>query len=505
MSKAATPILEMRGIVKQFGSAVVNDHIDFTVYPGEVHALLGENGAGKTTLMNILYGMYHPDEGEILLRGEPIRITSPRVSLEHGIGMVHQHFMLVDAFTSSENVFLMTNQSSLSRIRKGTMESELQNLADKYGMEVDVSSPVSQLSVGMQQRVEILKLLYVGAEILIMDEPTAVLAPQECDVLFEIIEKLTADNKSIIFVSHKLEEVLRISDRITILRDGKLAETALNENLNKQKIIEMLLGSAFEAEMHEKAATSYTKCPLVAEGLEGKDSRGVQTLNRVSLSVREGEVLGIAGLEGNGQEELMDILAGLKQPTSGTIEVDGEDLTGRDANAFTKAGVAYVPTDRNHVATVGVMPLYQNWELRRAGGEKGKWKFDGKKLAQETKDAITDYDIRVSGHDEKTMNLSGGNLQKFILARELDKDPKILILSNPTRGIDVKASWDIRNRILTARDNGMAVIISSGDLEELFYLADRMIVLFRGAIKKEVDPKHITVNELGSLMLGVDP
>lgn len=503
METGRTPLLEMRGIVKRFGPALVNDHVDFTVYPGEVHALLGENGAGKTTLMNILYGMYQPNEGEIRIRGKAVQITSPKISLERGVGMVHQHFMLVDSFSSAENVYLMSSKPFWAGLHKREMKRELQALADKYNMEVDLSSPVNKLTVGMQQRVEILKLLYVGADILILDEPTSVLAPQECEALFRIIRKLVEHDKSIIFISHKLEEVLQISDRITVLRQGRVAETMKNENLDKPRIIEMLIGGTFRLETPEKPPVRTESVALEVRNLAAKDSRGVRTLQGVSFQVHKGEIVGVTGLEGNGQDELMDVLAGLNKPLEGSIRVEGADLTGQNTEAFIRNGVAYVPSDRNNVATVRKIPLYENWEMRRHRAEKGAWLLNSRRMGEDTRKAIADYDIRVAGYDARTENLSGGNLQKFILARELSKEPDVFVCSNPTRGIDVKASWAIRNRLLEARAAGMAVVISSGDMEELFYLADRLLVLYRGSILAEADPKQITVNELGSLMLGV--
>lgn len=503
MKEISTPLLEMLGIVKRFGGQVVNDHVDFTVCPGEVHALLGENGAGKTTLMNILYGMYQADEGEIRIKGKPVQITAPRVSLTHGIGMVHQHFMLVEPYTAAENIQLMTDKPLYTRVDRAKMAAEVEELAARYGMEVDVHTPISKLSVGMQQRIEILKLLYVGAEILILDEPTAILAPQECEVLFRIIRKLVEDKKSILFISHKLDEVLQISDRITVLRHGKVATTTENLNLDKKQIVEMLIGSSAEMERVEKTAVTGNEPVMELRQVTAADERGIQMLNGVDLRVCKGEILGVAGLEGNGQDELMDVLAGLKRATGGTVTLKGKDITHRDTATFIQKGVAYVPADRNNVASVREFALFQNWELRRAKrGKHSSW-LNKKKIIRETMDAIREYDIRVAGCDTRTENLSGGNLQKFILARELGKEPELFVCSNPTRGIDIKASMAIRNRILQASAGGTAIVVSSGDVEELLYLADRLVVLYRGKVVAEVNPKTITMNELGSLMLGV--
>lgn len=496
----------MKGIVKSFGNVLVNDHVDFSVYPGEVHALLGENGAGKSTLMNILYGMYQPDEGEIKIHGERIEISSPDVALKKGIGMVHQHFMLVDTFSAAENACLMADKKNHERVSHEKIEQDLIELANSYGMDIDVSSQISRLSVGMQQKVEILKLLYIGADILILDEPTSVLAPQECEMLFDVIEKLLENGKSVIFISHKLEEVLRISDRITILRNGKLVHNSECETLDKQQIVELMIGSSF-CENYAKNRTSIKsgdkKTILEVENISAKDSRGLLKLKNVSFHVSEGEILGIAGLEGNGQDELMDVLGGLITGCSGHVRIKGEDFTNKSTSDYIKKKVSYIPADRNNVATVANFPLCMNWELRRHRNGKDSIFIDQLAIENKTKEAIESYDIRVSSCMERTSSLSGGNLQKFIVARELDKNPRVLLCSDPTHGIDVKAAHDIRNRLLKARSLGMAIVVSSSDLEELCLLADRLIVLYRGAVLAEVDPNTTSTNELGSLMLGV--
>lgn len=414
--------------------------------------------------------------------------------------MVHQHFMLVESFNAVENILLSSGESGTHVIRKERTAKELEELAAQYGMEADLRTPVGRLSVGMQQKVEILKLLYTGAEVLIFDEPTAVLAPQECESLFSVIKRMIQSGKSVIFISHKLEEVLRISDRIMVLQKGRVIEDTPNVNLDRKKIIEMMIGESYDFELLERRSAPKGGTILEARDVYAKDARGVQLLNGVSFQVHKGEILGIAGLEGNGQDELMEVLAGVTACSSGSVYINDREMN-RTAE-FIQKGVAYVPSDRNNVASVRGFRLYDNWPLRRFPL---KWLLPYSSIKREAEEAIREYDIRVSNCEEFSQNLSGGNLQKFILSREMSKAPEILICSNPTRGIDVKASLDIRSRILRAKDNGMTVVLSSGDFEELFYMADRILVMYRGKIFAETTPEDTTVNRLGSMMMGVMP
>lgn len=500
-----TPAIEFRGITKRFGAFTANDHIDLKIYPGEVHALLGENGAGKTTLMNILYGMYKPDEGEIFKNGKPLKIHSPQDAIRAGIGMVHQHYMLIDVYSAAENVFLMGNDPWYRRKKDKEIEAGLEKIAKEYGLEVDVHAPVEKLSVSTQQRVEILKLLYVGADVLVLDEPTSFSTPQEVDTLFETIEKLVAHGKSIIFISHKLEEVLRISQRITVLSLGRVCGQMMTRDADKQKVIRMMIGENMEPPKYDKkqfADEDRTEL-MRLENIAAKDDRGAQSLNDVSLSLRTGEIIGIAALEGNGQAEMAEVITGLRATAGGHIYVEGREMHTDTAVDFIQAGVSCVPADRVNVGSVKEDPLYQNWILRKTNPPRKHGVLNYKKIREEAQKAIDDYDVRTTGIKQRSGLLSGGNMQKFILARELDKEPKVLVCSYPTRGLDIKATYFIRETIQKCRDNGVGVVLFSGEMEELFSLSDRIIVLYKGRIVGEVFPEDYNAYEIGRMMMGV--
>ncbi len=505
MEMEKKPLLELKSIRKQFGSVAANDNVNLKIYPGEVHALLGENGAGKSTLMNILYGMYQPDTGIIEKNGKAIQIRSPRDAMRNGIGMVHQHYMLVDVYTSAENVFLMGDDPWWKRKNDKEIERELDKLGKQYGLEVDATVPIHTLSVGMQQRVEILKLLYTGADVLILDEPTAVLLPQECDTLFETIDSLVAHGKSIIFISHKLEEVLRVSQRITVMSQGHVEGQMMTADANKEKIVRMMIGKDISPpDMHRKTVGDDERREILrVEDLAAKDGRGVDTLNGVSLTLRSSEVLGIASLEGNGQTELAEVLAGVRRPTRGSVVINGKTASTANAHDFILNDICYVPADRNEVGTVKDFPLYENWILRRKHLPKKHGLIDYRTVADETAEAMVEYDVRAPGIKTRSANLSGGNLQKFILAREMHKGPRVLICSYPTRGLDIKASWFIREQLLASRDAGLGVMLISGEMEELFGLSDRIIVLYRGKVVGEVNPRDVSIYDVGRMMMGV--
>jgi len=499
------PMLELKGICKSFGNFKANDQIDLKIYPGEVHAVLGENGAGKSTLMNIIYGMYQQDEGSIEKDGKTIYIKSPRDAMKYGIGMVHQHYMLVNVYSAAENVFLMGNDPWWKLKNDNEIESTLDELGKKYGLEVDVHSPIGKLSIGMQQRIEILKLLYIGADLLILDEPTAVLLPQECNMLFDTIEVLVKHGKSIIFISHKLDEVMHISQRITVLSKGKVEGEMMTKNADKSKIIKMMVGSDMEAPILEKKQFPDEKKEEVVrlKDVKAKDERGVSTLNGVSFSINKGEIVGIASMEGNGQAELAEVITGVRKVESGKIYIRGTEISTITAKDFIDNDIAYVPSDRNEVGTVKDFPIYENWILRSKEPPKKHKLLDYLKIKEQTKKAIDDYDVRTTGINARTGNLSGGNLQKLILARELNKMPQAIVCSYPTRGLDIKASWFIRAKVMEMRDIGIGVLLISGDMEELFALADRLIVLYRGEVVAEVLPQDVTVYDVGRMMMGV--
>jgi general nucleoside transport system ATP-binding protein len=495
-------LLELLGITKRFPGIVANDHVDFDLGKGEVHALLGENGAGKSTLMNILYGLYHPDEGEIRLNGKHIRIDSPRDAIDHGIGMVHQHFMLIPVMTVAENIVLATEPTKGPFLDLASAEKRVQELSTQYGLTVRPEAKVASISVGMQQRAEILKALYRGAEILILDEPTAVLTPQEASELFTIIRSLQADGKSIIFISHKLNEVLEIADRITVLRQGKKIDTVPREGATREGLARLMVGREVVLSV-EKPPAEPGETLLEVKDLVVADERGLEAVRGVSFEVKAGEIVGIAGVDGNGQSELIDALTGLRSPVGGKITAAGEDLTSANAREALDAGVGHIPEDRQVRGLVLDFTLAENLALHdftKEPNSRWGWLYPGR-LIERAARLLKEFDVRGGRPQTLAASLSGGNQQKVVIAREVSRDPRILVAAQPTRGLDVGAIEFVHRRLVKERDEGRAILLVSFELEEILSLSDRILVVYEGRIVGEYEP-GVSEEELGIAMTG---
>jgi ABC-type uncharacterized transport system ATPase subunit len=499
------PILELKGITKQFPGVLASDHINLILQKGEILALLGENGAGKTTLMNILYGLYQPDEGEILINGNPVKCQSPNDAIAKGIGMVHQHFMLIPVFTVAENVMLGDETvKSLGFLDRASASKKIEELSHKYNLAVNPSDYVSDLPVGVQQRVEIIKLLYRQAEILIFDEPTAVLTPQEADELFEIMRSLSAQGKSIIFITHKLREVLAIADRIMVLRRGRVTGEALPAEADQEILAEMMVGREVNLVV-EKADKVPGEIVLVVENLTAVDKAQNIMVDEVSLTVREGEILGIAGVQGNGQTELCEAITGMQKPTGGRITLLGQDISKATPRCITEIGSAHIPEDRQRDGLVLPFPVAENLVLctyYQPPFSKGIL-LDYPAIMNNADHLVEDFDIRTPSSLTPVSTLSGGNQQKVIIARELSRPIKFLIASQPTRGLDVGSIEYIHKRIVQKRDEGCAVLLISPELDEIMELSDRIAVMFRGKIIAVKESKEITKEQIGLLMAGI--
>ncbi|MFZ5819119.1 MAG: ABC transporter ATP-binding protein [Chloroflexota bacterium] len=496
-------VLQAKGITKRFPGVLANDKVDFDLRKGEIHVLLGENGAGKTTLMNILYGLYHQDEGEMLVNGKPVKIKDPNDSIAQGIGMVHQHFMLVPVFTVAENVMLGDETTKRGFLDRKTVSAKVRELSRQYGLDVDPDALVGQLPVGVQQRVEIVKTLYRDAQILILDEPTAVLTPQEADELFVIMRGLTERGVSIIFITHKLKEVLAVSDRITVMRAGRVVGTVTPQEMNEAKLASMMVGREVILKVKKEPAKPKEEI-LKVEDLHVQDDRGLETVRGVSFEVRQGEILGIAGVQGNGQTQLTEALTGLRVTQSGRVTLSGKDVTGKTPRPIIETGLAHIPEDRQRhglvlgysVADNMVLCNYYRPPFAR-----------GMALQQEAVDAnarklIEDFDVRTPSPFVPASKLSGGNQQKVIVARELSRDVKLLIASQPTRGLDVGSIEYIHKEIVLMRDRGIGVLLISAELDEIMALSDRIAVMYRGQIVATVDSKTATREQLGLWMAG---
>jgi general nucleoside transport system ATP-binding protein len=497
------PVLELRDITKRFPGVIANDHVDFDLRRREVHALLGENGAGKSTLMNVLYGLYSPDEGEIVVKGEPVRMRSPKDAIDHGIGMVHQHFMLIPVMTVAENIVLATEPRRAGVLLDySAARRRVEELARTFNFRIDPDAPVEKLTVGQQQRVEILKALHRGADILILDEPTAVLTPQEALELFEILRTLVREGMSIVFISHKLGEVLEIADRITVLRRGKAVETVPREGATEEALARLMVGREVLLRV-EKAAAQPAEPALRVEDLHVLDDRRLEAVHGVSLEVRRGEIVGIAGVDGNGQSELIDALSGLRHPTSGKVWLGDRDVTGASAGQILDLGLGHIPEDRQRRGLVLDFTLAENVALhdfdKRPNSRFG-WLFP-KRMVRRAQGLLRQFDVRGGGAQTRAAALSGGNQQKVVLAREMGRDPKLLIAAQPTRGLDVGAIEFVHRRLVDARDGGEAVLLVSLELDEILSLSDRILVLYEGRIVAEHGP-DVTEEELGIEMTG---
>lgn len=496
--------MEMRSITKRFPGVLANDRIDFEVKSGEVHALLGENGAGKSTLMNVLYGLYQADEGQIFLNGEEIRIQSPTDAIKNGIGMIHQHFMLVETLTVAENVALGLESSrkpltDLDRVTERVLE-----LADVYGLEMDPGAYIWQLSVGQRQRVEIMKALYRGAALLILDEPTAVLTPQEVDELFQIIREMAEDGHALIFISHKLHEVIDISDRVTVLRGGRKVGTYQTEEVTKSDLARRMVGREviFRPDIAEVEAGEVR---LEVDHVSCKSDRGTPGLREVDLEVRSGEILGVAGVSGNGQLELAEVITGLREVTEGRIILDGEDITRYPPIERTDRKLAYIPEERMRDGMIKEFTVAENLILRehhrKPFSQSG---FLNLKAIRENSDELIDnYQIKTPSRETLAKSLSGGNIQKVVVARELSRKPRVIVASQPTRGLDVGATEYVREQLLSQRKEGTAILLISEDLDEILALADRIAVIYEGQIMGIVPGDQATPQELGLMMAGV--
>jgi simple sugar transport system ATP-binding protein len=500
---SAAPVLELRGITKRFPGIVANDHVDLDLLPGETHALLGENGAGKSTLMNVLYGLYHPDEGQIVVKGERLSLGSPSDAIEHGIGMVHQHFMLIPVMTVAENVVLASEPThGKAFLDMGAAIARVEELSKQFGLAVDPRARVESISVGQQQRVEILKALYRGADILILDEPTAVLTPQEAAELFRILDGLTEQGKSVIFISHKLHEVLEIADRISVLRRGKLVETIPRAGATEESLARAMVGREVLLRV-DKTPAQPGGTLLAVEDLHVLDDRGLEAVRGVSFEVRAGEIVGIAGVDGNGQTQLIDAIAGLTHVASGHVRLGGRDLTGEGAKKALDAGLGHIPEDRQRRGLVLEFSLAENLVLHDYDKEPASrfgWLRPGV-LVQRASRVLRAFDVRGGGPSTRAGALSGGNQQKVVLAREIERDPSVLIAAQPTRGLDVGAIEFVHRRLVEERDEGRGILLVSLELDEILSLSDRIFVIYEGQLVAEYGP-DVSEEKLGIAMTG---
>lgn len=505
MSNTVLPALEVRNMTKQFPGVLANDHISFTLLPGEIHAFLGENGAGKSTLMNILYGLYDPDEGEIFIHGKPVKIKNSADAIRLGLGMVHQEYALVDTLTVTENIMLGTELHRGPLIDARRASQRVKELSEQYGLKVPPDAVVGELPIGVQQRVEILKALYRNVRMLILDEPTAVLTPQEANDLFRVMQEFAAQGKAIIFITHKLREVLAIADRITVLRRGRVVGTASPAESTDRSLAAMMVGREVVLQVEKKAATPGEPV-LVVDKLTVRDDRGLTVLNNVSLEVRAGEVLGIAGVQGNGQTELVEAITGLQTTASGTVTLLGQNITARSPRTITEQGVAYIPEDRKGTGLVLGYSITDNMVLSSYYKPPftQHMTLNDAAMRENAETLINTFDVRTPSADTRAGSLSGGNQQKIIVAREFSRTNTLLIAAQPTRGIDVGSIEFIHRSIIAQRDAGVAVLLVSAELDEVLALADRIAVMYHGEIVGTLAAAEATREQIGLLMAGVN-
>jgi general nucleoside transport system ATP-binding protein len=492
----------MRGIVKRFPGVVANDGIELIVRRGEIHALLGENGAGKTTLMNILFGIYHQDEGEVLINGHLVRFAGPRAAVEAGLGMVHQHFMLIPRFTVAENVILGSEGAGL-RLDRAAAEARVAELAEEYGLNVTPKARLEELPVGIQQRVEILRALYQGAKMLILDEPTALLTPQEVEELYRILERLRAAGGTIIFITHKLREVAAISDRVTVIRHGRSVGTRETARTTAAELAELMVGREVLLQVHRPPAVPGEPI-LAVEEVTVRGPGSLSAVDNLSLGVRRGEIVGICGVEGNGQTELVEVIAGLRKPDSGRVVLKGRNVTGAGPVELHRAGLSYIPEDRHHRGLVLDFTLTENVLLGNLDGEPfaGGGRIDYRAADEATAAMMREFDVRAPSVDTAARSLSGGNQQKLIIARELFRKPDVILAVQPTRGLDVGAIEFVHKQLVQQRDSGQAILVLSFELDEVLDLSDRILVLYGGKIVGEFLSGQVDRTTLGLLMGG---
>ncbi|WP_336337329.1 ABC transporter ATP-binding protein [Haloarcula brevis] len=500
-----TPAVSLSGITKRFGDVVANDGVDFTLEAGSVHALLGENGSGKTTLMSVLYGLYDQDAGDIAVHGDPQAFDSPRDAMDAGVGMIHQHFQLVEPMTVLQNIVLGHEPTENGLVDTESARADIEEITARYGFDVDqyLDVPVRDLDVGVQQRVEIVKSLYRGAEILILDEPTAVLTPQEVEGLFDVMDELTASGHSLVFITHKLSEALTAADEITVLRDGEAVGTVDAADTSEQELARLMVGREIDFDRRERAPT--TGDPVFeAEAVHVRDDRGLEQVRGVDFTVREGEILGIAGVQGNGQTELVEALTGLRPVQSGRIRFGEEDITGTGRRDRLEQGIAYIPEDRQEEGLVMDYDLVRNgllgFQTTAPYVQRGLVDWDA--VRDHAEGIVEEYDVQPPDATAEASSLSGGNQQKFVVGREIEHEPTVMVAAHPTRGVDIGSIEFIHDRLMELREAGLAVVFVSSKLEEIQTLSDRIAVMYEGEFVDVVDPEVVTEEDLGLLMAG---